>query len=482
MTNTPEDSPWVRPETQLPRRSETPNSRYSQGAQAFGAFPPAGRSTSAGEPAPSTPAPASSSGNSYPHQPPYPPGTDYASAGQYSGGLGYSAGPGYGAGTTSALPSTSRRQKPSWGMLTLTAVLSAALASAMSLGVVHYWPPAQPDTTVATSDSAPAPAAPVSSSSHSDWQSVAAQVKDSVVSITTRTERGADAGSGVILDTTGHILTNDHVISGAQEIVVTLSDGRMYPARLQGTDPATDLAVITIEKPPSGLQAATFADSSQLVVGQAVVAVGNPLGLSNTVTTGVISALNRPVTTQKPPQQDGPLDPTAAKVITNAVQIDASINPGNSGGPVFDAAGKVIGISSSIATLGEDGNSGSIGLGFAIPANLASMVSSQLITSGKAEHAFLGVSVTNGQANSEDAVRAGAVVRQVEAGGPAAAAGLNAGDVITAIDGQAVISANSLIGFVRQHGSGDKVTLTYVRDGKQLDTQVTLAVRSDNEG
>src|SRR5699024_2434192 len=191
-----------------------------------------------------------------------------------------------------------------------------------------------------------------------DWESVASTVRPSVVAIDVTTQRGAAEGSGVILDAgDAYILTNNHVVDGAQQIAVALYDGRMFEAKVVGTDPATDLAVLQLTDPPDDLQAATLGTSDDLDVGQSVMAVGNPLGLSSTVTTGIISALDRPVAATDQFSRE--------QVVTNAIQIDAAINPGNSGGPVFDASGHVIGITSSIASTGQ--NSGSIGLGFAIP-------------------------------------------------------------------------------------------------------------------
>ena len=162
----------------------------------------------------------------------------------------------------------------------------------------------------------------------------------------------------------GYIVTNNHVISGAQQIQVTLSNGQMYTAQVVGTDTTTDLAVIKLDNPPSDLKAVEFADSDKLAVGEDVMAIGNPLGYDDTATTGIVSALNRPVTVT---------DDSGSDIVTNAVQIDAAINPGNSGGPTFNAAGQVIGINSSIASTATSSNSaGSIGIGFAIPSNLSS--------------------------------------------------------------------------------------------------------------
>ncbi|MDO5726502.1 MAG: trypsin-like peptidase domain-containing protein [Bowdeniella nasicola] len=367
-------------------------------------------------------------------------------------------------------------RRPSWAALLTTALLAALLASGITVGVNHVVSEPQSGRSAQQEDTLAATVAtPID-----NWEGVATQVKDTVVSITTRTQSGGDAGSGVILDTNGHILTNHHVIRGAESIEVQLADGRIYPADIRGSDAATDLAVITLKDAPANdLKAASFADSNTLKVGQPVVAVGNPLGLSHTVTTGVVSALNRPVTTRTIIDQ-GPFQKVAANVITNAVQIDASINPGNSGGPIFDATGSVIGISSSIATLGQEGASGSIGLGFAIPANLASRVADDLIADGVAEHAFLGVQVGDGQAKDDGAIRAGALLGSIEANSPAAKAGLRPKDVVIAINDQPVASANALVGFVRQYASGDKINVTYLRGGARQVTEVELAARPDS--
>jgi putative serine protease PepD len=316
-------------------------------------------------------------------------------------------------------------------------------------------------------------AVPVSGSSaeNPDWQAVASAVQASVVAIQVTTSSGGAEGSGVIVDTDGHIVTNNHVVSGAEndQVQVTLTDGRIFTADVVGTDPTTDLAVIQLQDAPDDLSAATFGDASEDTVGDPVMAVGNPLGLANTVTTGIVSALDRPVSTTESGASEA--------VVTNAIQIDAAINPGNSGGPLFDAQGRVIGITSSIATTSSE--SGSIGLGFAIPVNVADMIASQLIQDGSAEHAFLGVGLSDATATADGVTRAGASVQSVSDGSPAADAGLEQGDVIVAIDGKAVAGAESLTGYVRAHASGDEVTLTVVRDGKSLDVDVTLATREE---
>ncbi len=298
---------------------------------------------------------------------------------------------------------------------------------------------------------------------------------DSVVAIEVTTQSGGAQGSGVIISTDGYILTNNHVVEGAtnNEVQVVLNDGRIFTATITGLDPATDLAVIKLQGNPTSLVAATLANSDDVTVGSAVLAMGNPLGLSQTATTGIVSALDRPVSTAQ--TSDG------TQVVTNAIQIDAAINPGNSGGPLFNAQGEVIGITSSIASLGttSSGTSGSIGLGFAIPVNLAKNISSQLIENGVAKHAFLGVSLKDGTATADGNTRKGAEVGEVTNGSAASKAGVQAGDVIVSIDGKSVTGAESLTGYVREHESGDVVILAVVRDGKAIELTATLTTKSE---
>jgi len=309
--------------------------------------------------------------------------------------------------------------------------------------------------------------------------SVAAAVSNAVVSIGVVTDRGEALGSGVIFDKEGHIITNNHVVAGASKIQVTLADGRVYDAETTGTDPATDLAVIQLKDAPDNLTVAQLGDSDKLATGQDVMAIGNPLGLSSTVTTGIISALNRPVVNSQ--NEDGSGD---SAVYTNAIQIDAAINPGNSGGPLFDEKGRVIGITSSIATMsrsgGGEGGSGSIGIGFAIPVKLADKVAKQLIKSGTATHAYLGVSLDTAGATADGEKRAGAKITSVEGGSPADKAGLKKDDVVIAIDGKTTAQGSALTGYVRQYSANDKVKLTVIRDSKKQDIDVTLAERKDS--
>lgn len=320
-----------------------------------------------------------------------------------------------------------------------------------------------------------------------DWSAVAKAVSPSVVSINVTTQQGGDAGSGVVFDASGHILTNNHVVAAASgnsqaTLTVTLADGRTYAATIVGTDPSTDLAIIKLTNGPSDLTPITLGDSSALTVGDPVMAVGNPLGLSGTVTTGIVSALNRPVSTGGAGQSPQGNQAPAEAVVTNAIQTSAAINPGNSGGALVNAKGQLIGINSAIASLGQSSSgsqSGNIGIGFAIPVKEAKSIAGQLITSGKAEHAFLGVSTSDTTITDGSAKRAGAQVVKIDSGTPAAKAGLKPGDVITAVNGEPVDSATALVGQVRQLAAGDQAKLTVFRGGAKQTIDVTLAVKPD---
>jgi putative serine protease PepD len=320
--------------------------------------------------------------------------------------------------------------------------------------------------------------------------SVAAKVLPSVVTITVESSDGSgDEGSGIIISGDGEILTNNHVIAAAatsgSTMTVTFDSGKITPAKILGRDPVSDLAVIQAQG-VSGLTKATLGSSTNLAVGQAVVAIGAPLGLSNTVTTGIVSALNRPVqpasdtTTPDSPSAPGGSSgssgsSTTDQSVLDAIQTDAAINPGNSGGPLVDMSGDVIGINSAIATASSDSidgsQSGSIGLGFAIPISQAVPIAQELIATGTASHSLLGVSVADPSAT---ATQAGAVVKTVTAGGPAATAGIKVGDVITKVDSQQIGDADSLVAAVRSYQPNTAVTLTYVRGSQTNTAQVTL--------
>ncbi|WP_243758976.1 S1C family serine protease [Actinotalea soli] len=373
-----------------------------------------------------------------------------------------------------------RRPTP-WLALVSTATAAALVASVATAGLTGAFAPEQSPsqaTTTATLEQQESQTVPVAGSAagQPDWQAVAAAVRESVVAIDVRTGSGSGEGSGVVVDAEGHVLTNDHVVGDAVDdgLRVTLADGRVFEATLVGADPTTDLAVVALVDPPTDLVPAVLGDSDALEVGAGVMAVGNPLGLDSTVTTGIVSALDRPVTTAS--------DSADEPVVTNAIQIDAAINPGNSGGPLFDASGEVVGITSSIASLSSGGSgssTGSIGLGFAIPVNLADRVAAELLEDGTASHAFLGVTLGDGTATSDGTTRLGAVVGEVTPGSPADEAGLAPEDVVVAIDGDAVSGAESLTAYVREHTAGEQVSLTVVRQGETRDLTAVLAARDE---
>jgi putative serine protease PepD len=304
-------------------------------------------------------------------------------------------------------------------------------------------------------------------------EAVAAAVLPSVVSIEVTTAQGGGEGTGIVLSSDGLILTNNHVVadaaSGGGNISVTLNDGSTATASIVGRDPVTDLAVIQA-KGVSGLTKATLGSSADLAPGEQVVAIGSPLGLQGTVTSGIVSALNRPVRTGDATGTEN------ASTVIDAIQTDAAINPGNSGGPLVNLQGQVVGINSAIASLGASAGSqsGSIGLGFSIPIDQARRVAKQLIDTGSATHAQLGVSVRDASTSGSSTFSDGAAVAAVTAGGAADKAGLAAGDVITKVGDRSVDSADALIAAIRSHQPGDSVVLTYTHNGTETTSKVTL--------
>lgn len=365
------------------------------------------------------------------------------------------------------------KQKSGMTSHVVTAVVAALVSGALCLGVgftaitngwVHV--PTSSSLSDVKSNTSGSGSAKVKSGQAVDWSAVAKEVSDSVVAIDVATSDGEAKGSGVVISDKGYIATNNHVISGAQQIQVTLASGAVYSAKVVGTDTTTDLAVIKLDNPPSDLKVAEFADSDNLAVGEAVMAIGNPLGYDDTATTGIVSALNRPVTVT---------DDDNNAIVTNAVQIDAAINPGNSGGPTFNAAGQVIGINSSIAsTASSSGTAGSIGIGFAIPSNLVKRVTNEIIDNGSVKHVALGITIKSSSVEADGVTRGCAQVQAVTDGGPASKAGVKAGDSIVAFNGKAVNNNYSLLGYVRASAMGDKVKLTVVRGGNTMDLEVTL--------
>ena len=432
-----------------------------------GAVPPAS--------APATPAPsaqeAPASGGT--QQAPSVGGAYSAPSGEPYGGYAAPASPEAFASPTVVVT----KKGPGW-----VALLGAMLLTiGLTLGAVFYARPAMLRASTPTNlNGGTVATVPASNSSGTDWTDVAAAVSPAVVTIQTQGASSGGTGSGVIYDAQGDIVTNYHVIAsalGGGQIQVTLADGRLYSAVVVGHDKTTDLAVIRLENPPSDLTVARFASSANLEVGAPVMAIGAPLGLSNTVTTGIVSALNRPVEVSVD-EDSSSQDSQASSdlVVTNAIQIDASINPGNSGGPLFDTSGAVIGINSSIKSLAtsSDGQAGSIGLGFAIPSDLVVSVADQLIASGTASHGMLGVTVKAATTTVGSDTYVGAEVQDVSAGSGASAAGIRAGDVIVKVEGQEVTSPKQLIGYVRRYKAGDTVTMTIVRDGATQDVSVRI--------
>jgi putative serine protease PepD len=346
--------------------------------------------------------------------------------------------------------------------------------------------------TDSTENEPPAKEAPARSSSPSvspssaptdpgmDWTRIVDEAEGGVVSISVVGRVGAGEGSGVIVDEEGHVLTNSHVVAAALaegRVQVSLADARVVPADVVGSDPSTDLAVLKMTTPPEDLTSLEFGDSEALRVGQPVIALGNPLGLSHTVTMGIVSALDRPVTTSS---TSDPVPGQSTPVVTNAIQTDAAVNPGNSGGALIDSSGRLVGINSSIATLGASyaGQGGSIGLGFAIPSYQAKWVAADLIESGKVDHAYLGVSVQDTIVGVDGGSREAARITSVAAGTPAAEAGLTPGDAIVGVDDEIVAGAEALVAQIRERPPGTLVSLTVVSDeGRTREIDVQFSTR-----
>ncbi len=346
--------------------------------------------------------------------------------------------------------------------MTRTLALAAALLAAAALGVGTYAAFSTGGTkTVVRQVTVSGSTATVAQSAGSVTD-VYNRASRGVVEITVSTTRSSfpfgdsqaqAQGSGFVYDSAGHVVTNEHVVEGANSIAVKLWNGATYKATLVGTDPSTDLAVIKVNAPGSVLHPLTLGDSAKVQVGQGVVAIGSPFGLEETVTSGIVSALHREMT--------APNNFT----IPDSIQTDAAINHGNSGGPLLDLAGNVIGVNAQI----RSDSGGNDGVGFAIPSDTVRSIVSQLIGGGSVQHAYLGVSI----ATASNGVQ----LTQVRSGTPAADAGLQAGDVVTAVDGKKVASAAALGSAIDAKKPGDRVTLTYVRGGATRTATVTLVTR-----
>ncbi|MGH3036007.1 MAG: S1C family serine protease [Gaiellaceae bacterium] len=372
--------------------------------------------------------------------------------------------------------------------VTVTAALVAAVAIGAGGGAATYAALGSEDGGAVVRQvtvQSPEPAA--STSESLSVSEIYEKTSKSVVEITSTTsqssplggeQRAQGQGSGFVLDSEGHIVTNDHVVDGAGSVSVRFWDGAVYDATVVGTDPSTDLAVIKVDAPASALTPLELGDSTQLTVGEPVVALGSPFGLEGTVTSGIVSALHR--------QMTSPNNFT----INDSIQTDAAINHGNSGGPLVNAAGEVVGVNTQIKS--ESG--GSDGIGFAVPSSTISSIVPQIISSGSVEHAYLGVAVASIPSTVADelGLPAGVEVTEVRGGTPAAEAGLRAatgsatvdgqsyptgGDVITAVDGTAMTTGAELQSAIDAKSPGDSVSITYTRDGQSTTVEVSLGTR-----
>ncbi|MEU6596291.1 S1C family serine protease [Streptomyces flaveolus] len=402
--------------------------------------------------------------------PPPPPATPaYADGGSGGAGTGW--------GSTYQQPAA----KPRGGRGGLVAaVLVAALVAGGLGGGLGYTLAKDRDDSGSTTVSASDSGATQVKRAPGTIANVAARALPSTVTIEAESTNGeGGTGTGFVFDTQGHIVTNNHVVADAVDggkLTATFPDGKKYNAEIVGHARGYDVAVIKLKNAPSDLKPLALGDSDKVAVGDETIAIGAPFGLSNTVTTGIISAKNRPVASS-----DGGSNSKASYM--SALQTDASINPGNSGGPLLDASGAVIGINSAIQSTGSGGfgtgQSGSIGLGFAIPINQAKYVAQQLIKTGKPVYARIGASVSlqdsgDGALITDQGTDGSAAI---ESGGPADKAGLKPGDVITKLDDHVIDSGPTLIGEIWTHKPGDKVTVTYKRGGQEHTVELTLGSR-----
>ncbi len=362
---------------------------------------------------------------------------------------------------------TGGRRRMGRGLLIGAAVVVLSLAAGFAGGVLAA---NRDDTT--TSAAGPASSAHTSAAAPAgSVQAVAGAVLPSVVSVVAASTSAEDEGSGVVLTNSGLILTNNHVIDAAKTITVQFNDGTTAKAAVVGADATDDLAVLRVSG-VSGLVPATLGSSASLAVGQQVVAIGSPLGYSETVTSGIVSALNRPVRTSSA-QSSG--SSSAQDTVLNAIQTDAAINPGNSGGPLADMNGQVVGINSAIASLsgGQNGQTGSIGVGFAIPIDQAWRIAQEIIDTGHATHAVLGAMVRD-SVDATTGISNGALIASVTAGGGAQKAGLKAGDIVTKVGAQPIGSSDALVATIRSAAPSSTVKITYLRDSATATATVTL--------
>lgn len=359
------------------------------------------------------------------------------------------------------------------GMAAAVVATALVVGAASGVGGAAAWSALDDAANGSASDGTPRTSqvvdTPDSPAADGSVEQVAAKVLPSVVKIDVTGGQSAGSGSGIILSSDGEILTNNHVASLAGDggtLTVFFNDGSSAKAKILGTDPLTDTAVIKAED-VSGLTPATIGKSSDLKVGEGVVAIGSPFGLDSTVTSGIVSALNRPV--------DVGSDSDGNSTTYPAIQTDAAINPGNSGGALVDLHGNLVGINSSIRTASAtEGEAGSIGLGFAIPIDAVLPIVDQMSDGQTPTHARLGISVSDAAAQQGAEATQGAKVEEVGAGSTAAKAGIDKGDVITKVGDHLITGADSLVATIRSYRPGDKVTVTYLHDGDTKTAELTL--------
>ncbi|MGW1256082.1 S1C family serine protease [Streptomyces sp. NPDC002513] len=481
----PASAPGAAPEGHAPSAAASGPDAAAHGPDA-GAPGSAAGSTPPPEGAPYPPGaqPEGAPTTPFPPVPPGQPGAPSAAAAGWPPPApatpAYAGGGGGASGVWGASYQEAPKPKKGRGGL-VAAVLVAALVAGGVGGGIGYQLARNDDSTGSTTVSAATNGGDVKHNNGS-VAAVAARALPSTVTIEAESTNGqGGTGTGFVFDTQGHIVTNNHVVADAVDggkLTATFPNGKKYDAEIIGHAQGYDVAVVKLKNAPSDLKPLPLGDSDKVAVGDETIAIGAPFGLSNTVTTGIISAKNRPVASS-----DGSSSSKASYM--SALQTDASINPGNSGGPLLDAQGAVIGINSAIQStgssgLGSSGQSGSIGLGFAIPINQAKYVAQQLIKTGKPVYAKIGASVSledgSGGAKITDQGAAGSAA--IEPGGPAAQAGLKPGDVITKLDDMVIDSGPTLIGEIWTHKPGDKVTITYERDGKSHTADLTLGSRA----
>ncbi|MFD4943296.1 trypsin-like peptidase domain-containing protein [Streptomyces sp. NPDC058239] len=469
----PESTPASTPDA--PAYPQKPDAAAAQlSPQAQQPYPPTEEPAAATTPmasVPGTPPPGLQSAAAANWPPPPPAVPAYAHHGVDGGG----AGPLWGA--PAQLDSPEGPRKRGMGGL-VAAVAAAALIAGGIGGALGYWAADRNDSSNGSTTVAASANPQDLKREPGTVAGVAAKALPSVVTIDAQGGDGeGGTGTGFVYDKEGHILTNNHVVASAADngqLTATFSNGKKYDAEVVGRAQGYDVAVLKLKNPPSGLTPLTLGNSDQVAVGDSTIAIGAPFGLSNTVTTGIISAKNRPVASG-----DGA---GGSNSYMSALQTDASINPGNSGGPLLDARGAVIGINSAIQSTGSSvgqTQAGSIGLGFAIPINQAANVAQQLIKTGQPVYPVIGATVTMDERTGGAAIpdQGTGGTSAVAKDGPADRAGLRAGDVITKFNDTVIDSGPTLIGEIWTHKPGDRVTLTYKRDGKTATAEVTLGER-----